>query len=260
MTKERQQFLDLLEKAVGEGLHGKAVRPLSEHGRRQVWWGPLLTWLCRRLEGFGLVLALPRVGGWPDLCDTMLPLDALRNIRTVLEMAHDEGLPGAFVECGCWRGGACVYARGVVDVLGDERMVIGCDSFEGLPRPSGADDPEDRHYTYAALAADHAAALKLPEKYGVGPVHFVKGYFKDSLPPLAPRVGPIAVLRMDGDIYSSTMDIMTSLYPLVVPGGFVIVDDWTVVPDSRRAVVDYLGQAPAVELVSSYGSAMFRKK
>lgn len=133
MINYKEEYLRLLELAIGDGLHGRACRPLSRHGRRHVWWAPILNKACKLANKVGLELCLPREGGWPDLGDTMLPVTGLRNIRDVLTVCHNERIWGDFVECGCWRGGACVYARAVIDAIGDNRKVIGCDSFEGLP-------------------------------------------------------------------------------------------------------------------------------
>src|SRR6202041_679889 len=72
--------------------------------------------------------------------------------------------------------------------------------------------------------------------YGLGGpnVHYLKGWFKDTLPG-APG-SQIALLRMDGDLYESTMDILVNVYDKVVPGGVVIVDDYGAVEACRRAV------------------------
>ena len=71
-------------------------------------------------------------------------------------------------------------------------------------------------------------------------VKFVKGYFNDTLPSIQQRgLKSIAVLRVDGDLYSSTMDVLKNLYPLVQPGGYIILDDWPF-EASQNATADYL--------------------
>lgn len=71
-------------------------------------------------------------------------------------------------------------------------------------------------------------------------VKFLKGWFKDTLP--SAPIERLALLRLDGDMYESTMDGLVNLYPKVSAGGFVIVDDWGVVPACREAVNDYRRQ------------------
>ena len=80
------------------------------------------------------------------------------------------------------------------------------------------------------------------QRYGLldDQVKFVKGFFNDTLPSIQTRgLKKIAVLRVDGDLYQSTMDVLKNLYPLVEPGGWVILDDWPF-PASQRATEDYL--------------------
>jgi len=264
MTKHELKYLDLLELAVGEHLHGPGLKPLPEHGRRHRWWSPLLNAVALAVRRFGVVLCLPRSHPWPDRGDTMLTPSALRNIRDTLVKCEAEGVVGDYVECGTWRGGSCVYARAVLDALWNAtRRVVGCDSFEGLPLPSGKDPKNDAHHTYTALAACYDTVTGLSAKYGVGPIEWRKGFFKDSLPTLAAEFKMlhrhIAVLRCDGDLYSSTTDILTHLYPLVVRGGFVIVDDYHKLPQCRQAVKDYFGHEPPVRTVSSDLVVMWRK-
>ena len=82
----------------------------------------------------------------------MLSVAALQDIRESLEIVHDEKVEGDFVECGVWRGGACVFAKAVINELRDCRRVFGCDSFAGLPIPKEGDDAKDAHHTFSILA------------------------------------------------------------------------------------------------------------
>jgi O-methyltransferase len=68
-------------------------------------------------------------------------------------------------------------------------------------------------------------------------VVFLKGWFRDTLP-TAP-IEKVSILRLDGDLYESTMDSLVSLYPKVASGGYVIVDDYGSTPPSAKAVTDY---------------------
>ncbi len=67
-------------------------------------------------------------------------------------------------------------------------------------------------------------------------VQFLKGWFKDTLP-TAP-IEKLAILRLDGDLYESTMDSLSSLYDKVSNGGFIIVDDY-VLPTCEPAITDF---------------------
>merc|ERR1711924_216322 len=70
-------------------------------------------------------------------------------------------------------------------------------------------------------------------------VRFVPGFFSDSLPSLRRRLQRIAILRIDCDMYMSTMEVLCNLYDRIEPRGFWIADDWNV-GSARRAVWDFI--------------------
>jgi hypothetical protein len=254
------QYLDLLELAIGDGLHGKSHRPLQFHGRRHVWYGKLLNRIALSFQYLtGLTLCLPVDGGWPEKGDTMLSIGELRNFRDCIETVVEENVLGNIVECGVWRGGSCVYAKAVLNFLDAKRSVFGFDSFDGLPRPGIGDDPQDRHHTFDPLSVPLSEVLFRASKYRVGEINWRKGLFCDSLPRCKSEVGTISVLRCDGDMYSSTIDILTNLYPQVSPGGFIIIDDYAL-EGCRIAVWDYFKcKIPMLDSVGTNGAVMFRK-
>merc|ERR1711862_103644 len=70
-------------------------------------------------------------------------------------------------------------------------------------------------------------------------VKFLKGFFSDTLPKAQDHgLTQIALLRVDGDLYSSTMDVLTNLYDKVATGGYIIFDDYPL-PQSRLAIRDF---------------------
>jgi hypothetical protein len=180
---------------------------------------------------------------------TMLPLVRLANIRDCVETLLAEAIPGDLIETGVWRGGASIYMRACLEAAGDQaRRVFLADSFQGLPEPDPGRPKEAAFHhspvmqklykrmaaTLEDVRANFAAFDLLDDR-----VVFLEGWFKDTLP-TAP-IDRLALLRLDGDYYDSTMEALTALYPKLSPGGFVIVDDygedaWT---DCRAAVEDY---------------------
>lgn len=174
--------------------------------------------------------------------DSMIGLHRLDNIELAIRTALAENIPGDILEAGVWRGGAAIFMRAALDVLGDHsRRVFVADSFEGLPPP----DPkfaEDKDYDLSdacdlAVSVDHVKANFARYGWLDDRVVFLKGWFKDTLPK-AP-VNSLAVLRADGDLYESTMDILNALYHKVSPGGFVIIDDYGAWPPCKRAVDEF---------------------
>lgn len=178
---------------------------------------------------------------------TMCGTKKLDNIQFCVESCLNEGVAGDFVECGVWRGGVCILIRGILAARGvTDRTVWVADSFQGLPTPpAGSLDAlmhvfpqlvENNHF-----AVDQAAVKANFQRYGLldEQVQFLPGWFHDTLP-RAP-IKQIALLRLDCDYYQSTMDILTNLYPLVQPGGYVMVDDWGLndLCGEQQAVLDY---------------------
>jgi O-methyltransferase len=124
--------------------------------------------------------------------------------------------------------------RGILEAYGDDkRRVFVADSFAGLPSPDPENFPADagdRHHTYAQLQVSRADVENNFRRFGLldERVVFLEGWFKDTLPK-AP-VDKLAVLRLDGDMYESTIEAMDALYHKVSYGGFVIVDDYILAP------------------------------
>ena len=182
---------------------------------------------------------------WPPSAETMVGLARLSNVRACVTAALADGVPGDLVETGVWRGGTAIYLRAILAALGDTaRTVWACDSFEGLPEADAERFPVDvplRLHEHRELAVGLESVRANFDRYGLldDQVRFVPGWFRDTLPKLATEVGPIAVLRLDGDMYESTIDALTHLEPLVSPGGFVIVDDYNGIDACRQAVTDH---------------------
>lgn len=183
---------------------------------------------------------------WPSKAHTMIGRDRMANVRHVVEDVIVRGVPGDLIETGVWRGGACIYMRAILKAWGaTERRVWVADSFEGLPPPDPGRYPADAG---SKLHRKPVLAVSLEEvksnfaKYGLldDQVRFLKGWFKDSLP--SAPIERLAVLRLDGDMYESTMDGLASLYDKVSPTGYVIVDDFHKVASCRQAVLDFREQ------------------
>jgi hypothetical protein len=182
---------------------------------------------------------------WPPHAETMVGRARLANVRELTQTALADGVPGDLVETGVWRGGTSIYLRAVLAAAGDTaRTVWACDSFEGLPEADAERFPMDvplRLHEHAQLAVGLDRVKANFDRYGLldDQVRFVPGWFRDTLPKLATELDAIAVLRLDGDMYESTIDALTHLEPLVSPGGFVIVDDYNGIEACRQAVTDY---------------------
>jgi O-methyltransferase len=173
---------------------------------------------------------------------TMIGRTRLDNVEQCLRTILGDGVPGDAIECGVWRGGTCVFMRAVFAAFGvHDRTVWVADSFAGLPKPTRAEDSgcDLSADAFPMLAIDEDTVRETFERYGLldGQVRFLKGWFRDSLP--AAPIERLALLRLDGDLYESTLDSLHSLYHKVAPGGFVIVDDYGALPQCQQAVSEF---------------------
>lgn len=180
---------------------------------------------------------------WPSDAHTMIGLKRLENIQFCIAQVLADDVPGDLIETGVWRGGATIFMRAVLKAYGvTDRNVWVADSFEGLPKPDSKkyeQDAGDTHYWHPELAVSLDQVKDNFRKYDLldEQVQFLKGYFRDTLP--SAPMKRLAVLRLDGDMYESTMDALVNLYPRLSIGGYVIIDDYGAVPACLKAVRDF---------------------
>ncbi len=182
---------------------------------------------------------------WPMYADTMVGVRRLDNLQECVERVLADDVPGDLIEAGVWRGGASIFMKAVLTAGGDaERRIFLADSFRGLPPPDAESYPQDagdKHHTHPYLAVGRDEVEANFAKYGLldDRIVFLEGWFKDTLP--AAPLERIAVMRVDGDMYESTMDALRHLYPKLSVGGFCVVDDYAL-RGCRQAVDDYRRQ------------------
>jgi O-methyltransferase len=203
---------------------------------------------------------------WPAEAETMIGMQRLTSLQHCVETVLADDIPGDLIECGVWRGGACILMRAVLAAYGDEtRSVWLADSFEGLPRPDAAKYKADKGMRLdrfaGVLGVSEAEVRANFERYGLldDRVRFLSGWFKDTLPD-AP-IDRIAVLRLDGDLYESTIQALDALYPRLSPGGFCIIDDYGALKACEQAVTDYRAKhGISAEIVDIDGSGVLWRK
>lgn len=249
----RDAYLDLLKRS----LLGLTVGPTTlllplRRGRTT-----LKTWIVRALQRRGrAVLGEPvefdpsddsegktLVWGLPPWSKTMVGAVRLDNVEACMRNAIEAGVPGDVIEAGIWRGGTTIFMRGVLRAYGvTDRKVYVADSFAGVPPPNPqtypADDGMSLH-RWPGLAVSLEEVRDNFRRYDLldDQVVFVEGWFSDTLPALGRHAW--SVVRIDGDLYESTMDALLNLYPGLSRGGWVIVDDYHDVPACEEAVTDY---------------------
>lgn len=181
---------------------------------------------------------------WPLDADSMVGIFRLVNIYSCLKDVIENNIEGDFVETGVWKGGSCVMANAVIHEYNQshKRKVHVFDSFEGLPIPYMSQDAGDNHHTIDCLAISEDRVKETFSSYNLltENVLFRKGWFKDTMQKID-DIDKVAVLRLDGDMYSSTIEVLEALYDKVQIGGYIIIDDWTL-KGAKLAVNDFLGK------------------
>lgn len=251
--RPEELYLDLLKKTLSYSLWPEPPLSIDTFDYARPFWKRWMLSLISRVIGWrslqlvklqGLTAEQRAEGrGRPAYADTMIGLKRLDHLQLCIETVLRDGIEGDFIETGVWRGGACIFMRALLAVHAvADRKVYVADSFEGLPAPDPVAFPADRgdrHHVQRFLAVSEDEVRDNFRKYGMldSQVIFLKGWFKDTLA-VAP-IEKLAILRLDGDMYGSTMEALTHLYPKLSVGGFCIVDDYAL-PACRSAVEDFM--------------------
>ncbi|HVU02791.1 MAG TPA: TylF/MycF/NovP-related O-methyltransferase [Polyangiaceae bacterium] len=255
LGRARERYIELLKRSLlGELYYDNElrIRYLLQCVQRRAEFSPETLHDIRRHEpeeaarriaadaiGMPLDLKLENLG-FPH---TMLGRKRLDHLEWCVRTVIAEKVPGDFIECGIWRGGAVVLIRALLEILEEPgRFVWAADSFQGIPPPT---HPEDVAFgldlsreRFPMLAIPRATVERTLADYGFSDdrVRFLEGWFKDTLP--SAPITRLSILRLDGDIYESTADALGALYDKLVPGGFLIIDDHFV-PTCKKAVEDF---------------------
>lgn len=240
-------YLELMKKCLTRLAFDEPYAPLRPRSARKAQAVDAMQRLLRskNLELVRRVTSRPgREDGrdWPAQAETMIGLPRLENLQHCVTDVVRRGVPGDLIETGVWRGGATIFMRAVLAAYGDtSRTVWVADSFAGLPKPSGKYEADFNDELWAApeLAISEEEVRANFARYGLldDQVRFLKGYFQDTLAD-AP-IEQLAVARLDGDMYESTIVALEALYPKLSVGGYLIVDDYGAVKGCKRAVEDY---------------------
>lgn len=195
-------------------------------------------------------------------------LETLQSSYDLARLAIQNGVPGDFVECGVFQGAQCAAMALAIQqadncasgVSWNRPRVHLFDSFSGVP----AAGPHDRQWREAGhpegqSAASLADVQSNMREWGIDPALLVyyPGLFEETIPrfafPIVAARPKIAILRLDGDLYESTKVCIEHLYPLVSPGGWIIVDDYGL-DGARKAVNEFW------ERTSGYPLVMWQKQ
>jgi hypothetical protein len=198
---------------------------------------------------------------------TMLTYPRMVSLYNQAVFCEQNGIDGAFVECGVWKGGAVgLMALANLKHGIKRRNLYLFDAFDDICEPDASIDGERAVRELEMLGYNAATSGRLSPIRGIydalgghgtieeckkllgdtinypgDNIYFVKGWFQDTLPLVSTKMEPIAILRLDGDWYASTKVCLEHLCHRVVSGGFVIIDDYGHYEGCKRAVDEFLG-------------------
>lgn len=159
-----------------------------------------------------------------------------------IELAASVTVPGCIVECGVWKGG---MIAAIAETMGKDRHYYLFDSFMGLPQAQEIDGFAAQEYQRNDQAPEYHDNCRTEMKHAIKAMgaagafySLVPGWFAETLPAF-PFYAPIALLRLDGDWYSSTIECLTNLYDKVAPGGLIIIDDFFAWDGCKKATLEF---------------------
>lgn len=179
---------------------------------------------------------------WPNMAHSMIGKKRMNNIQFCVEDILKNNIPGDCIETGIWRGGTVIFMRAILKAHGDTTRIVWCaDSFEGLPAPDNERFPIDATSTlhtfdYLRVSLDQVRSNFKAYKLLDNQVRFIKGFFKDTM--ASCPVKQLAILRLDGCMYESTIQVLEALYDKLSIGGYCIIDDYAL-PGARAATIDF---------------------
>ena len=168
---------------------------------------------------------------------TMIGYTRLANIELLINDVIENKIDGHLIETGVWMGGACIYMKYLLNQHGSKKKVFVADSFKGLPEPDPkyTHDEGDTHHQVTFLRVSKERVQENFKAFGLldKRVKFIEGWFKHTLPHLNER---FCIIRLDGDMYESTMDALKNLYHKLNVGGYVIIDEYLLLHNCCAAV------------------------
>jgi len=182
----------------------------------------------------------------------MVPVESMTALARLVRAVITFNIPGSFVECGAWKGGASFVMADLLRQAGArDRKVWAFDSFEGLPPPQAVDGAEALAYARNTDSPEYYDNCKTSldqmrraaKKLGLKPyLEIVKGWFEETLPARRERIGRIAILRIDGNWHASVRCCLDTLFDQVVPGGFVLLHTYYTYEGCALAAHEFLGK------------------
>lgn len=171
-----------------------------------------------------------------------LSYSRLAKIYELAVQIETENIAGACVECGVWNGGSAAIVAELTKQNAERELWL-FDSWEGLPEPTQYDLSPKGELGEKGTSFGYQEKVEelIFQKMGLAraKIHLMKGWFQETIPPRIAEIGPIALVHLDCDWYESVRFCLNQLYDRVVPGGFVVIDDYGYWQGCKKAVDEF---------------------
>ena len=185
---------------------------------------------------------------------TMTSIERINSLINAVQYIVSNNLEGTIVECGVWRGGSMMAIAYALQDLSDvKRDLFLFDTYEGMSPPTNKDiahfnvdaqtllnskDEKEREAYFCYASLEDVQKNLRSTGYPRDKIHFIRGKVEDTIPEQAPD--KIALLRLDTDWYESTRHELEHLFPRLVPGGVIIIDDYGYWKGCKQATDEYI--------------------
>lgn len=187
---------------------------------------------------------------------TMTSQERIYGLVEAVKYVLNNKIEGDIVECGVWKGGSMLAIAEVLIKNNDTtRELFLYDTYEGMSQPSEHDvnftdqkaeellvsnENKEENTVWAYSTLDVVKQTMSLSGYPQNKIHYVKGKVEETIPATLP--GTISLLRLDTDWYESTKHELIHLFPKLVKGGVLIIDDYGFWKGARKAVDEYLAE------------------
>ena len=185
---------------------------------------------------------------------TMTSPERIISLIQAVTYISSNNIRGSIVECGVWRGGSMMtVAKTLINLNDTCRDLFLCDTFQGMPLPDpkydidlnnvnaseylSKNEKNEDDYIWAFSQIEKVKSNMFSTDYDTNRIHYLAGLVENTLPD--ERIKEIALLRLDTDFYSSTAHELNVLFPKLVKGGIIIIDDYGHWGGARKAVDEY---------------------
>lgn len=185
-----------------------------------------------------------------------------------VEYVIRKDIPGDLAECGVWKGGSCMLMALTLLRLGvSDRKLWLYDTFTGMTKPGVQDGAAEKteweekstgsdESSWCLASLEEVKANMRSTGYPPEQMMFIKGKVEETIPGTIPA--SLSLLRLDTDWYASTRHELVHLFPLLAPGGVLLIDDYGAWQGAQKATDEYFGDKVLLHRIDWTGRLLIK--